>query len=169
MMILKIADFESTINEAVTIKSDIVKEGMEWSKVDSTFDVKVKDIEVYGINKFMNIGKNIDVDTTSSARVSYYIEPDIKEYGIRGIDVYIKSFSLMIEWTVYKDDLTEEDIRSLVAAGGTVYSNDVSGEIDIQCLETEWDITNDMEFTTSGALGINNVTVDLKKKKIEIQ
>lgn len=144
-------------------------QGMEWSKVDSTFDVKVKDIEVYGINKFMNIGKNIDVDTTSSARVSYYIEPDIKEYGIRGIDVYIKSFSLMIEWTVYKDDLTEEDIRSLVAAGGTVYSNDVSGEIDIQCLETEWDITNDMEFTTSGALGINNVTVDLENKKIEIQ
>jgi len=127
------------------------------------FKTKVEDAEVYGTNKFLNVSLDVDVcieDT--SVTIEYELHLNIKEWGIKSVDVFIKNVVCQIDWEVDCEELNDADKEALIKAGGKQYSNNtITGSICINSTDTNWKIENDAEFHPDGAFLIDSVCIEL--------
>jgi hypothetical protein len=125
------------------------------------FKTKVDDAEVYGINKFLNVSTDVDVcieDT--SVTIEYELHLNLKEWGIKSVDVFIKNVVCQIDWEVDCEELNDADKEALIKAGGKQYSNDtITGSICID--DTDLKIENDVKFNEDGSFFIDSVCIEL--------
>jgi hypothetical protein len=127
------------------------------------FKITVDDAEVYRINKFLNVSNFIDiyVDKTS-VTIEYELNLNLKEWGIKSIDCFIKKITSNIDWEVDCEELTDSDKEALIKSGGKEYSNNtISGSISIDSTNTDWKIENDVTFHPDGTFLINYVYIEL--------
>lgn len=139
------------------------------------FKAKVEKSEIYGINEFLGINKDFDIETgyPTAFFIEYELQPEVREWGIKGIYICIKKVSVRIEWEVDCWEMSGEEIEMFVNAGGkeygSGYNHTVSGTIEIEtnCVDG-WEIDNEIEFRSDGAFSIDNVSIELHAKTITL-
>ena len=144
------------------LNKKLVNEGMT---MDLDFNATIENIDVNGINEFLGVSKDIDIETgRPTAYVSYILEPEVRDWGIKSMNMTIKKITSLIEWEVDSEDLTPEEKLSLISAGGREYRNNtISGEIEVvttqKIKDKDWTIDNEVEFETDGGLSIESIEV----------
>lgn len=138
------------------------------------FKAKVEKAEIYGINEHLGISKDYYIETGyPTAYIEYELQPEAREWGIKGIYICIKKVSLCIEWEIDCWEMSAEEIAMFVNAGGkeygSGYNHTVSGTIEIEtnCVDG-WEIDNEIEFQSDGAFSIDNVSIELPVKTITL-
>lgn len=137
---------------------------------NETFTAQVEDTDIWGINEFLGVSKDFDIETGKpTLYVDYELEPEAREWGIKTIYVHIRKIAASIEWYVVPDDLTEDQKAELIKAGGTEYNNgNIEGVIEIDTSIKEMDITNEATFADDGRFTFDNCEIDLKKNTITL-
>lgn len=142
--------------------------------LDLDFKAKVEKAEIYGINEFLKIPKDYDIETGyPTAYIEYELQPEARDWGIKGIYICIKKVSVSIEWEIDCWEMSAEEIAMFVNAGGkeygSGYNHTVGGTIEIKtnCVDG-WKIENETEFQSDGAVSINNVSIDLSDRTITL-
>lgn len=140
---------------------------------DLRFTEEVKSLSIYGLGKFLNAPEGVDVDDSgNSATVKFHVDFDIKNYGFRGIDIYVDSVVTCLAWEVSTYEWTPEEIAALKAAtGGTEFWENVGGKIELDTSHEdfkEWEIKSEMKISESGAIFPEDVEIDFNNKTITI-
>lgn len=138
----------------------------QWS-----FTAKIKDVSIDGLNHFLNVSKDIDLETgRTDAIVKYHLEPEVRNWGIKSMNIFIDEVTCTIYWWVNVDELTPEEIQSLVAAGGIELRNGtVEGTFEVNSNGwKDWSILTEVAFRNDGGLMIDSLTIDLKEKVIGV-
>lgn len=81
-------------------------------------EIESSDITIYNINDYLGIKKLVDVETSCNLKVEFRLTPDIRKWGLKGIDIAIENVSGNLYWEAYLEELTEEQIDKLIAKGG---------------------------------------------------
>lgn len=142
--------------------------------LDLDFKAKVQDVDVYGINKYLGIPSEWDIEIKKpTAYVQYELITEAREWGIKGISILIKKIAFCIEWEVDCWEMEEKDIAMFVKVGGTEYGHDynhnVSGSFELEINTTDdWKVENGVVFRTDGALSIDTLTIELSTKTITL-
>jgi hypothetical protein len=126
------------------------------------------DIENEDIKDYLFGEKDVDVDieTTSMATLDYRFSAEVRSWGIKSIYTEIANFYAQIEWTIEKEFLTDEQIKTLLEKGGSESKNEVSGVIYVDTTKQKFDFTNDVEFESDGGYHFSMVYINLLKKEI---
>jgi hypothetical protein len=139
--------------------------------MDFEFTAKVDDIEISGINEYLKVTKDVEIDTGKpTAYVKYYLDIEAREYGIKSISAIVTNVTMSIEWETNTEDLTDQDKVQLSAAGGREYRNCTTGgtiEIDVNISDKVFSLESEMEFKDS-SIYPDLVTIDLSDKKITV-
>jgi len=137
--------------------------------LDLDYSTKVADTEIYGLNQYLNVSKDIDIDVSRpTSYIDYELQPEAREWGIKSIYVFIKKLTVSIAWEVSTEDLSDEEKESLIKAGGIEFRNTIEGTIEIDTTDNKWDITTEVEFEKDGALSISEVYIELSDKTITV-
>lgn len=136
------------------------------------FKIIVEDVSIYGINSFLKIPLDYDIDYYSdspSVYVEYKLQPELKRWGINWISILIKKVISFIEWHIDCQDIPNDEIELLVSAGGKYDNNMVKGFIRIDTtIDNSWNVINNVEIKSNGEILISEVEIDLKTKSISL-
>ena len=139
---------------------------------DLNFTAVVNNIDITGLNKFLNAGTAIDIDDNRpKAVVKFYLDIEAREWGIKSISAIIQSVTAEINWSVSDDELSGDDIATLVKAGGKYYKGDnIEGKIIVDSKEVidgkEWKVESELKMQESGQLMASEVSINLITKEI---
>lgn len=115
------------------------------------FHAAIKDTDVYGINDFIGVSKDIDIETGSpTAYVDYLLQPEARDWGIKHISVIVKRVVASVEW--------ETDVKIGIVEVDS--SQELNGK--------KWTIDCEVTFEDDGALSINNVEIDLSSMTVTV-
>jgi len=138
------------------------------------FKAKVEKAEIYGINEYLGISKDYDIETGyPTAYIEYELQPEARGWGIKSISIVPTKIRCSIGWEVDCWEMSAEEIEMFVKAGGkeygSGYNHTVSGNIEIEtnCVDG-WTVGNDTEFHPDGAVSIDNVVIDLSDRTITL-
>lgn len=134
------------------------------------FTSEINNASVYYINKYLSLSENVCVDTNAKTTIEFSVEPDYRSWGIKSIDISIKSIRTSIHWEVDATLLPQYDMIALQNAGGNKYGELICGSIDINTeFDDQWEIDkSELEFKPNGAFLISGVDITLTTKKIEL-
>lgn len=142
---------------------------------DFNFNAPVKDVTVYSINKFLNLPEGIDIEINdNTALVKYYFDIEAREWGVKSIAVIFQSIAYEINWWLYIDDLTLEEIEALKKAGGReMRDGTIEGTKEINSTVPvngkEWTIkSDDLHFGEDGSFSVDSITFELKDLTIHL-
>lgn len=139
-------------------------------------EANTSDVSVWGFAKHIKASAAVDVDVTpSEARIKYEIVPDIRRYGIHGIDIDILEVSVTLNWMAYLDELSEDEIIPLKNAGGIVYPSSpdrIEGQVEINekkgCAESKWSLNSKLAFTERGSLYVSGLEINFTDGSIDV-
>ena len=131
------------------------------------FKLQITDCSVYYINKYININ-SVDIDYSCyDVDVDYCIEINARNYGIKSIDINIKRVTANIAWSVYNDELTDNQKDILFNAGGKLDKDMILGTINIDSNQL-WTIDNEMTISKNGCIVVESVEFDLPHRIITV-
>lgn len=133
-----------------------------------TLDFKaiVKDCPVYGLAEHFGVKDDgVDVDTPhQTCEVEFDLQPEAREYGIKGIGIIIKLVKCSVNWEVSTDDLLPEEKAKLISLGGTEYRNTIEGVVEVDSEKElngrKWEVDNQLAWGEDGAMIIGEVQID---------
>ena len=140
---------------------------------DLSFSAKVesKDISVWNINKYFGL-PDVEFDTYGGkyADVNFDVEIEARSWGIKDIYVIVMKVVATIPWSVYAEDVSEEEKVTLLAKGGTEYRNgNIEGEIEIDSSKDDtWTIESELSID-GGMVCVGNIEIDFENKTITVQ
>ena len=139
------------------------------------FSTKTNDLDIYGYELSLNTPSLYFDIEEKEAVVEWYVEPDLREWGFKGLDIFIKKVKISFKWSVYSDGLTNEQILKLISIGGKSnlnksqwIDNTIEGYFEKTYEEGEFILINNLEFGDYGYLSPDNVEIDFIKKKIQV-
>lgn len=128
-----------------------------------------KDISITGLSCYLHTS-NVDYHNRT-AEVTYDLDIEHREWGIKSITHVPVRFTASIEWVAYIDDLTISEVNNLLAYGHASFDSDVIiGTITIDtATDPSWEVIMEVEFRVDGSFMINEIEIDFKNKKIIIE
>lgn len=142
--------------------------------MELNFSANVQDATIYGINKFMKIFNDLDIEFSEPvAHVEFSVEPELRERGIKYMAIAIQKVTSDINWYVYEDELSKDDIYSLLKAGGVqMRGGTIEGTIRVdstsKVYDKEWTLESELKFGEDGELMISDVEIDLENLVITV-
>ncbi len=130
------------------------------------FTTTVTDVSIYGLREYLKLPQGIDVTDSSYANISFELQFEAREYGLKSISIVIKFVAIDIQWEVQDDDLTIEDKKSLIGLLAVERSGTFVGNLIIT--DKDLEVVNEMEFQSDGAISVQDVEVDFEKMTIRI-
>ena len=136
------------------------------------FSTKVLDVDVNQIKHYFGLkdSPNLYFEVEKQpASVSYEMAFEVREWGIKSVDVSILSFSTTIYWEVYKEDALKHEQELLLSKGGVEIDDCIRGHFDIvyqSGTQSDWEIVNEVTFSKSGFFSISDIEINLNDKKI---
>jgi hypothetical protein len=116
------------------------------------FTTEIKDVEVYGLDKYLKLEGDdkfsLDINT-STAKLDYELEFEMRSWGIKSIYIHIKEVRLSVVYTTE----SEKDEK----------------EIEINSNDGKWKVEHELEFQEDGMMNPNNVEVDFSTMLITIR
>lgn len=148
------------------------------------FKTTIKNASVYCINQYLGITNKVCVDSSiSDVTVEYDLDLELRGAGIKMATVTIKRVLAIIEWTVYADNLDQENSHILLDTASPTYKGAYkasNGDIDGHDIEVVFDNTIDnqwqkfsidtrqLTFKDDGTFFIDTAEIDLEKMRIEL-
>lgn len=135
--------------------------------LDLDFHAQVE-ADIFKIHEYLGVSKDFDIETgTPTAYVTFELQPEAREWGIKYISVWVKKITCSIEWEAESSELSEQGKQKLINVGGTENRNEtITGIIDIDSSKKfkgkEWNINCNVEFKADGGLQINDVQIDME-------
>ena len=139
----------------------------------NTFKSIISGCDCYGLNKAFLTDADIDI-AKITCYIDWSVDVDMREYGIKSIDVLIQKVVASVEWEIDVTDATKEDVEQLVLLTGGEYSNDVvSGLIEVNSTDKwhdgEWKIETELSCDPSnGNLTLADCEIDFDTMTITI-
>ncbi len=135
------------------------------------FSTKIEPAEINGINKYLGIDSDIDIEYgRPTATVKYELEFEAREWGLKYIAVNVKKVTATIEWETDCEFLSDADKEALTKAGGIEMRNETfAGTIEIEATIVNWEIENEAEFESDGGFKMDYITINVADKTITIQ
>jgi hypothetical protein len=129
------------------------------------------DITINGINEFLGLSKDIDIDLNCKyARIDFSVEPEAREWGIKGITIMVHRVNLSFDWETWTEDLTDKDRMDIarLRPEARELRNGRTEETIHWIIEGD-NITSELKFSEGGALHITDLVVDLKTKTAVVE
>lgn len=133
--------------------------------LDLDFHAEVE-ADIFKIHEYLGVSKDFDIETgTPTAYVTYELQPEAREWGLKYISVVVRKVICSIEWEVNSLDLTDEEKQLLIKAGGTEFRNETIGgviEIDstVSLPFNFWVVNCDAKFKDDGGFQIDDASID---------
>jgi hypothetical protein len=142
---------------------------------DYNFSTKTNDLDVWGFEQSLNLsGISFDIEQ-KDATIQWYVAPEIREWGIKSLDIFITKVKISFKWSVYSDGLTNDQLLKLISIGGKPnlnnsqwIDNTIEGYFEKTYEEGEFSLINNLELKEYGYLSPDNIEIDFIKKKIEV-
>jgi len=142
---------------------------------DYNFSTKTNDLDIWGFEQSLNLsGISFDIDQ-KDATIEWYVAPEIREWGIKSLDIFITKVKISFKWSVYSDGLTNDQLLKLISIGGKPnlnnsqwIDNTIEGYFEKNYEEGEFSIRNNLELKEYGYLSPDNLEIDFIKKKIVV-
>jgi len=112
---------------------------------DYNFKTDVKDVTVYGLEEFLS-KEDVDI-STSDAKVTWILQPDMREDRIKSMDLGV----MRVECQIEIDDGEQY-----------IYFDTNSPEFK------DWEIDSQIEFEKDGGVCPDDVEIDYRSKKVII-
>jgi hypothetical protein len=126
------------------------------------------DVSVLGFKEYFKIDSDVsvDYDIEKSAKIYWSIEPEIRTWGIKDLNIFFEKVDLRFSWSVYKDDLSDSQILKLLSLGGSNnnYDGTIEGVMELDL--SDFRFTNSLEI--SSQISPEKIDVYLTRKEIEI-
>lgn len=128
-----------------------------------------KNVDVMGINHYLKIGKDVDIVIDNLLVVlDFSVEIETREWGIKSIIPSVNRVGVDIYWAVSEDELTEDDVMEIEAAGGTLCSNGYYyGKFTISS-DNDFELKDEMKME-GDTLTVQQVNIYLETRKIEVE
>lgn len=150
-------------------KADQYKNGgmVEFFTFESEIDTS--DVSIYNFNDYLGLPESIDVEAHCSLKVGFSLTPDIRNWGLKAIDISIESVMGNLSWEAYTEDLSEEQVEKLIKKGGKKVGKKIEGEKEMSFKTyNDWSVTHDIEFSEYGSFRIDGANIDFKDKTVEL-
>ena len=140
-------------------------------ELGASFKTKKAEVTLQNINYALGLNSDVDVFTKiSELKIDWSIFLNLKEWGIKSIDVEISKLYIEIEWEVYKEDLGLTDITSLLCKCDLFHtvaesSKYITGTYKI--FGNMFNIVENLEVN-GGILEIEEVLIDFMDNEIHI-
>lgn len=130
-------------------------------------DTKI--VDIWGINQYLKINKDVDINIDDLlVVVDFSVEIEAREWGIKSIIPSVNRVGAEIDWAVSEDELTEDDVREIEAAGGIHFRNGYYyGKFTIES-GGEWEVKDTMTMN-GDTLAVRQVNIYLETRKIEVE
>jgi len=142
---------------------------------DYSFNCSISDVDVYGINQWLNVSDGIDVDVSSSvASVEYSLHPVFRSWGIKRIPPLFVKVTITILWDIDCRGMSLDDVKLLAVSVVGVWQGEPECRIyGTTVIESngpdEWHFTEDILFQPDGSFYVNRVCADLVDHLINIE
>ncbi len=133
-----------------------------------TAELKGTDIYIYRLNRYLGV-TDCDIETEITATVKFHVEIEAREWGVKGIDIFVDSVTVYVNWEAYIEDITAEEITALLKAGGVYLNETIVGTIEINTggeKGGKWEVKNEMEARCT--ITPNDIEVDFEKMIITV-
>lgn len=123
--------------------------------------------DVNNINAYLKLSSDIDVEVDAAQmEVKFSADIEFRQSGINGITATVQSVVGWIEWYVCPDELLQDDILAIQAAGGVEMRNgNFEGKFEV---DSSWEIKDDLTMEEKGYLFVSELEIDCKTKKISV-
>jgi len=131
-------------------------------------EIEPSDVIIFHFNDYLDL-EDVDIETRLYLKVQFSLTPDIRKWGLKGIDIDVESVKGTLYWEAYLSELSEEQITKLIAKGGVKEGKKVVGEKSLSFKPySDWTIKHDIEFSEYGSFRIDGAEIDFKEKTIEL-
>lgn len=116
------------------------------------FTTEIKDIDISGLDKYLKLGEEdkLSLDTnTSTAKLDYELEFEMRSWGLKSIYIHIKEIRLSVFWTTE----SEKDEK----------------EIEINSNDGKWEVEHELAFQEDGMMNPYSVEIDFSNMLITIK
>lgn len=140
------------------------------------FNTVIEDSETEGLKKAFGV-TSADIDTCrTSARIDWEIQPDIRQYGIKSLEIVIKKVVCSVEWTVSdcNEYMEESEQVKLIASGGVpsnggdVIDGLIEVNSDVEWNGKKWTFEVGFEFESYGGCIPSFCTVNFETMIIKV-
>ena len=134
------------------------------------FTAQIEDADIYGINKYLALPLRDIATSKPTVYIDFHLEIEARNYGVKGIDIFIDKVYTSIEWEVNDEYLTGLE-KMLLLNKGKYNSGNIEGTLELNTSEKPfdaWEIKNEMTVTEFGGIHPDNVEIDFKNKVITI-
>jgi hypothetical protein len=142
---------------------------------ENTFKVKIKEVELIGISKYLKLDTDIDlIIENTDAVINYSLNIERREWGIKKIDCVIDELLFELNWSIDKQLISEKQLKELMNMENVIIDsyNNVIGTIFINSNKkfnnNLWEIIVETSFKRDGAFIINDVIINLENNMIII-
>lgn len=127
------------------------------------------DVYVKGLSLFLGVDATVDYNQ-HKGDVHWLLEPEYRSWGLKSIDIAVTEVNTNIDWFVYKEDLSEEEVHKLLAGGAEDNNNLIYGTIPVTALynSDKWSIIDDIEILVGGFCCPTEVEINLNNHTLTI-
>lgn len=134
------------------------------------FKSVIKLVDVWDINKYLNVHAGIDIETLTRVEIDYKIHQNKRTWGMNDATVVIGDKKIFIDWEVNDcEGFTSAEVTSLIEAGGSYNKrlDTITGKIEINAGE-DWYFRFEGGFNKNGYFSIERANVELCKKELTV-
>lgn len=135
------------------------------------FKTTKAEVTLQSINYHLGLDSSIDVFTKiKSLAVNWSIDVKTKDWGICDMDVDIKSIDILIEWEIYKEDISDYEKTSLMCKFDMFHTIAETSKYFIGTIRidaSQYYIIENLEVM-GGILEIEEVFIDFMDNEIHI-
>lgn len=140
------------------------------NQLEFNTQLPAKDVDVYGLEEMIfgrDSNVSLDLDATYT-KIYWTLTPDLRDYGVRGLDLSIQKVNATIVYSVHEDDLTQTEKDALIKLGGVVntYNYQIEGKIELS--DYAFVIKSKFGFDPSGYCEPSAAEIDFVKMTIEV-
>lgn len=150
-------------SQLVDITERVIKE--QFSGDPNAFNTDVKDVSIYGLNKYFTEYGDRDMDVVyTNCYVKWRYDMDIRSWGIKDVSVYTTSVVINATVEIYDEDYTkvevEKEIELVVDEMGG-FSSDKEGE---------WSYEDEMsDDLFSHSVFPTDLEIDMETKTVHVR
>lgn len=135
------------------------------------FKTTKAEVTLQNINYHLGLDLGIDVFTKiDSLKVTWKVEISEKAWGISGMDVEITGIEMLIEWEIYKEDISDHDKTSLMCKSDMFHTVSETNKFFIGTIRidpSQFAIIENLEVM-GGILEIEEIFIDFMDNEIHI-
>jgi len=160
-MAKKIKLSESQLTQVV---QKVIKEQKNYSDDPNAFTTDVKDVSIYGLNKYFTEYGDRDIDVTyTNCYVNWRYDMEVRSWGIKDISVYTTSVVINATVEIYDEEYTKVEVEKEIE----LFVDDMGGFNDEE--KGKWHYEDEMsDNILSHSILPTDLEIDMNTKTVQV-